>query len=234
VPEPQIVAIGGGGFDARDTALRAFVLGLTGKADPRVLLLPTASGDSDATVARFYEAFTLLRCRPAHARLFGIPTPGVHDLLLAQDAIFVAGGNTANMLAVWRVHGVDETVREAWRRGVVLTGMSAGSICWFEHGVTDSFRAELDAIECLGFLPGSNCPHYDGEEQRRPAYHRFVADGLPAGIAADDGCALHFRGTELVEVVASRPGAQAHRVEASDGAVHETPLGARLLDPGHL
>ena len=145
------------------------------------------------------------------------------------DAIFVSGGNTANMLAVWRVHGVDAILREAWEAGIVLTGMSAGSICWFDAGVTDSFRAELDGLDCLGFLPGSNCPHYDAETARRPAYHRLVADGFPPGFAADDGCALQYRGVELVEAVASRPGAGAYRVELAGGSVRETPLEPRQL-----
>jgi dipeptidase E len=230
VPDPQIVAIGGGGFDERDAALRDFLLGLTGRDDPRVLLLPTATGDSDTTIERFYAAFTRHRCRPSHVKLFGVPRPDWRAHLLAQDVVFVAGGNTANMLAVWRSHGMDEILREAWERGIVLTGMSAGSICWFDAGVTDSFRAELDALDCLGFLPGSNCPHYDAEAERRPAYHRLVAAGLPAGLAADDGCALHYLGVELVEPVRSRPGARAYRVELAEGEVRETALDARRLD----
>lgn len=231
MPEPQIVAIGGGGLDPRDGALREFVLGLTGADDPRLLLLPTATGDAPGAVAWFYEAFTRHRCRPSHLTLFGIPRPDWREHLLAQDAIFVAGGNTANMLAVWRVHGVDRVLREAWKRGVVLTGFSAGSICWFEAGVTDSFRAELDALECLGFLRGSNCPHYDGELQRRPAYHRLVAEGsLPPGLAADDGCALHYRGVDLVEAVVSRAAAAAYRVERAGPEVRETRIEPRMLD----
>ena len=118
-------------------------------------------------------------------------------------SILVTGGNTANALAVWRVHGFDEILREAWQQGVVLAGWSAGMICWFEHGVTDSFGPELAPMECLGFLPGSACPHYDGEERRRPVYTRLVAEGLPAGVAADDDVALHYVGTELREVVTS-------------------------------
>jgi peptidase E len=133
------------------------------------------------------------------------------------------------MLAVWRVHGVDGFLREAWEAGVVLAGVSAGSICWFEAGVTDSFREELDGLACLGFLPGSNCPHYDGEETRRPAYRRLVREGFPPGLAADDFVGLHFRGTELVEAVTSRRGAGAHRVALVDGDVHEEPVAARAL-----
>ncbi len=147
--------------------------------------------------------------------------------MLAQDAIFVSGGNTANMLAVWRVHGFDRILREAWEQGIVLAGSSAGMICWFEAGVTDSFGPQLEGMrDGLGFLPGSACPHYDGEERRRPVYQELVANGFPPGLAADDTAALHFVGTELREVVAAREGACGYRVEA--GA--ETPIDARLLE----
>jgi len=222
---PRIVAFGGG----VDEPLREFVLRLTGVETPRVLYLPTAQGDSDAAIARFYEAFGTERCRPSHLRLFGIPPRGIRELVLAQDLVYVAGGNTANMLAIWRVHGLDTILREAWEAGVVLAGVSAGSICWFEEGVTDSFRAQLDGLPCLGFLPGSNCPHYDGEPRRRPAYRELVGGGFPAGLAADDACGLVFHGTTFAEAVASAPGAGAYRVQLVDGAVQETPLPARML-----
>jgi peptidase E len=229
VAERNIVALGGGGFPVlgAGSPIDRFTLELTGAAEPRVLFLATATGDNDFYITRFYDAFR--RVRPSHVKLFGIPPPNLAELVLGQDAIYVGGGNTANMLAVWRLHGLDRLLREAWEAGTVLTGVSAGSICWFDAGVTDSFRAELDGIDCLGFLAGSNCPHYDGEETRRPAYHRLVREGFPAGVAADDGCALHFRGAELVEAVAEQRGAQAYRVEVRAGEAVETPLGARRL-----
>ena len=205
------------------------LLELTGKADPRVCCLVQATGEAADSLVRFYDLFPSERCRPSHVRLFGIPTPGWREHLLAQDAIFVGGGNTANMLAVWRVHGADTALREAWEGGIVLGGVSAGAICWFDAGVTDSFRAELDGLECLGFLEGSACPHYDGEEHRRPAYHRLVAAGFPAGYAADDGVALRFAGTELAEAVSAREGASAYRVELAGGEVRERVLEVRLL-----
>ena len=227
MPEPQILALGGHAMQPGDP-LDDFLLELTGAARPRVLLIPTASAESAEYVVRFYEVFGH-RARASHLRLFGIPTQGIRDVILDQDANFVGGGNTANMLAVWRVHGVDAALREAWERGIVLAGSSAGSICWFDAGVTDSFREVLDGLDCLGFLPGSNCPHYDGEETRRPAYHRLVGEGLPPGIAAEDFVGLHFRALELADVVTSREGSQAYRVERADGGVRETPLPARLL-----
>ncbi|HEY8029874.1 MAG TPA: peptidase E [Gaiellaceae bacterium] len=154
------------------------------------------------------------------------PPEDLRELALGSDVILVCGGNTANMLAVWRVHGFDRILREAWESGIVLAGWSAGMICWFEAGVTDSFGPQLDGMrDGLGFLPGSACPHYDGEERRRPVYTELVANGFPAGIALDDAAAAHYIGTELVEVIASAPGAGGYRV-GPDG---ETPLPARVL-----
>jgi dipeptidase E len=227
VPERQILAIGGHAMRPGEP-LDDLLLELTGASRPRVLLIPTASAESEAYVVRFYETFAR-RAEASHLSLFDIPPPDIRSIVLDQDAIFVGGGNTANMLAIWRVHGVDGFLREAWEAGVVLAGVSAGSICWFEAGVTDSFREELDGLDCLGFLPGSNCPHYDGEAMRRPAYHRLVAEGFRPGLAADDFVGLRFSGTELAEVVASRPDAAAYRVELVDGTVREQRLDARRL-----
>ena len=161
-----------------------------------------------------------------HLSFYPWPPENLRDLALSSDAILVCGGNTANMLAVWRVHGFDAILREAWEAGVVLAGWSAGMICWFEAGVTDSFGPQLEGMrDGLGFLPGSACPHYDGEERRRPRYHELVARGLPAGVAADDGVALHYVGSELREVVTCRPGTAAYRV-TTDG---EERLDPRVL-----
>jgi peptidase E len=159
----------------------------------------------------FYESFAGLG-ELSHLKTFPWPPRDVRELILSQDAIAVSGGNTANLLAIWKVHGLDGYLREAWEQGVVLWGASAGMICWFEHGVTDSFGPQLEALDCLGFLPGSACPHYDGEEQRRPRYRELVDGGLPGGIAADDGVAIHYVGTEISEIVTCRPGTTAYRV----------------------
>jgi peptidase E len=146
------------------------------------------------------------------------------------DVIYVGGGNTKSMLALWREWGLDVILREAWQAGVILAGLSAGSICWFEAGVTDSIPGDLTVLPCLGFLPGSNCPHYDGEAARRPAYQRFVAEGeIADGYAADDGVGLHYIGTGLERVISSRPEAKAYRVERHDGRVHETPITPEYL-----
>jgi dipeptidase E len=188
-------------------------------------------GDADASVATFYERFPSALCEPSHLKLFGVPRAGLREHLLAQDAIYVSGGNTANMLAVWRVHGIDAVLREAWEAGIVLAGPSAGGLCWFECGVTDSFGPELAQLDgALGFLPGSFCPHYDEEPERRPTYRRLIREGLAPGYAADDAVGIHFGGTKLTEVVTERDGATAYRVELAGGEVVETRLPARLLD----
>ncbi len=236
MPERRIVALGGGGFSMEpdNPLLDDYILGLTGRARPRVCFVPTASGDADGYVARFYRAFARRGCLATHLPLFQREAADLRAVILDQDAVYVGGGNTVNMLAIWRAHGLDRVLREAWEAGVVLCGISAGALCWFEAGITDSFGPDLAPLrDGLAFLPGSHCPHYDGEPRRRPTYHRCVAEGLPAGVAADDGCALHFEGTTLVDVVASRPAARAYRVERSDrDGVTETPLPARFLGYG--
>jgi len=190
---------------------------------PRVCFVPTPSGDH--MIARFYESFAY-RAVATHVAFNPWPRADLREHVLSQDAIYVSGGNTANALAIWRAHGFDAVLREAWERGILLCGWSAGMICWFEAGVTDSFGPQLEGMrDGLGFVPGSACPHYDGEELRRPIYRSLVADGFPPGYAADDGAALHFVGTELHEVVAVEDAARAYRVEP--GA--ETPVPARRL-----
>jgi dipeptidase E len=223
--ERHIVAIGGAGFAAESEPLLDFVVGLTRAERPRICFLPTASGDSAEYVVAFYDAFTRRTCEPSHVGLFGKPVrEQVRKHLLGQDAIYVSGGNTANMLAVWRLHGVDEALREAWERGVVLAGTSAGANCWFEASTTDSFGPIGPLRDGLGFLGGSFCPHYDGEADRRPTYHRLIADGFPGGYAADENVAIHFAGTMFAEVVSGRAEAGAYRVELADGDVRETRL----------
>jgi peptidase E len=216
----RILAIGGFSLG---TAFDELVLDL---ADgPRVLFVPTPAGDPERAVLAFYESFAR-RAEPAHLAFNPWPPTDLRDLVLAHDVVYVSGGNTANALAVWRVHGFDAILREAWERGKLLCGWSAGMICWFESGVTDSFGPELAGMrDGLGFLPGSACPHYDGEERRRPVYTRLVRDGFPAGVACDDAAAVLFEGTELAEVVTRETGARAYRV-GPDG---EEPLDARLF-----
>jgi dipeptidase E len=229
---PQILALGGHGFRPERLELRKLdelILELARQQRPRVLFVPTASAEDLSYTLSVYTALSG-RADVSHCPFFPWPPPDMRELVLSQDVIYVGGGSTANMLAIWRVHGFDVLLREAWERGILLCGSSAGMICWFEAGVTDSFRPELDGMQDgLGFLTGSACPHYDGEELRRPRYHELVREGFPGGLAADDGVGLLFRGDELAEVVSCFEGSQAYRVELTDGEVRETPLDARLL-----
>jgi peptidase E len=223
----QIVGLGGAGdSDEQTRVLLRHVVGLTGSRRPRILFVPTAVGDASEGIVRFYELYAGLG-HLSHVKLFPYPPPSLRELVLGQDAICVGGGNTANALAIWRVHGFDGILREAWEAGILLFGASAGMICWFEASVTDSFGPQLEGLrDGLGLLAGSACPHYDGEERRRPRYHELVAQGFPEGIAADDGVGLHYVGTELREVVSCRPGAAAYRVTSAG----EDRLEARLLE----
>jgi peptidase E len=231
----QIVPLGGGTFrrPRANDRLNAWLLGLTGKPRPRVLLLASATGEHPRYVAQFFRAFRRHRCTPTHLDLFRRTVADLRSAILAQDLIYVGGGNTANLLVVWRRHGVDRILREAWDRGIVLCGPSAGGICWFQAGVTDSFGLDLQPLHGgLGFLPGSFCPHYDSEAQRRPTFRRLVGKKLlPAGYAADDGVALRFEGRRLADIVAIRAGVSAWRVDRAGGQPRETPLPARVLPP---
>jgi peptidase E len=226
--------MGGGGFTMDDPspALDAFVLSLTGKAVPKVCFLPTASGDPRDQVTRFYERFGGWPCEPSILSLFHLARdridPAAH--LLAQDAMYVGGGSMRNLLAVWREHGVDDAIRAAWKSGVVVAGCSAGAMCWFEGGISMSAGAPAP-VRGLGLLGGSLSVHLDGEAERLPIFRRAVASGaLPPGYAVDDGAALLFGGTKLVECVASRPGARVLRLSPNDrGGVLERALHVRLL-----
>jgi dipeptidase E len=227
MPGPQIVGFGGHEVGALAyRALEDWLLALTGKERPRVLFVPTASAEDPDYVVRFFDAFAG-RADVEHLDFFPWPPAELRDYVLGHDLVYVGGGNTANMLAIWREHGMDEVVREAWQEGVVLSGVSAGMICWFEAGVTDSYGPQLEAMEGLGLIPGSACPHYDGEQRRRPRYHELVGDGIPGARAADDGVALHFEGWELREAVTALPDKAAYRVEARDGQVVEERVEAR-------
>ncbi|HKQ49783.1 MAG TPA: peptidase E [Phycisphaerae bacterium] len=227
----QIVVLGGGGFSAQpdNRLLDDYALRLTRKQAPRVCFVATAGGDNPDYVKRFYAAFRWPRAKASHLPLFARDSATPREQLLAQDLIYVGGGNTANLLAVWRLHGVDQIMREAWQRGIVLAGVCAGMLCWFEGGVTDSFGPLAAVRNGLGILSGSACPYYDADPLRRPTYHRKIRDGLPGGYAADVDAALHFVGTRLKACLSSRRGARAYRVELRAGAVRETALPTRLL-----
>src|SRR5579863_8175506 len=231
--ERHIVAMGGGGFsmEPRNPRLDDFVLSLARRQrHPRVCFVGTASGDNDYYVRRFHEAFPPSRAVATHLPLFDRSVRDLKKFAMAQYVVYVGGGNSANMLAVWRLHGFDRALRAAWNAGVVMAGISAGAICWFEDGVTDSFGMPFRALDDgLGFVRGACCPHYDGEKERRPALMRLIKRGFPATIALDDGAAAHFVGTRLSEVVSSRPKAHAVRVELKRSIVVETTIPVRYL-----
>jgi peptidase E len=213
-----------------------YALSLVDRQQPRVCFLPTASGDADHYVVRFYRRFSS-GCEASHVSLFRRDqgTGGVEDdlasHLLSQDLIYVGGGNVVSMLGAWRAHGLDAILRKAWRRGVVLCGPSAGSLCWFEHALS-AFHGAPRSIRGLGLLPYSNCVHYDAEPARRDEYHRFVATGMLPGYAVDDGVALHFVGTSLERAVSARPDGGAYRVAPAgrSGRVVERSLEICRLD----
>src|SRR3954470_21398226 len=234
----RIVAMGGGGFSAApygDPALDRYVLDVAERACPRICLLPTASGDTQEQIQRFYRAYHDLPCEPTHLSLFRLGTKPVdlRALLLGQDVIYAGGGSLLNLLAIWRAHGLDAILREAWERGVVLAGISAGSMCWFAAGVTTGFGVPR-AVEGLGFLPASNSVHYRSEPERRGCFFDAVRSEMaPPGYAVDDGVALLFRGVDLADVVSARARAGASWVDADGaGGVVETALDVRRLpDP---
>ena len=211
----QIIALGGGGFSMEpdNPLLDLYILKQAKKTTPKICFIPTASGDSDHYISRYYNFFNKQNCKPSHLSLFRSPTRDLEGFILEKDIIYVGGGNTRNLLVLWKEWGLDNILRKAWNQGIVLAGISAGSICWFEEGVTDSFGEELEPIKCLGFLKGSHCPHYDGELDRRPSYHKLIYSGdIQAGIAADDGVAIHYIEQNISNIVSSRPEAKAYKV----------------------
>jgi len=207
------------------------VLALSGTERPKVCFLPTASGDADHYVVRFYRAFPASCCEPSHISLFrretGVGDPRTH--LLEQDVIYVGGGSLVSLLGTWRAHGLDLALFEAWRAGVLLCGGSAGSLCWFSEGVSSFHEGPPRRLQGLGFLPWSNAVHYSDEPGRRSAFIEAVGGGMAAGYGVGDGAALHFVGEELAEVVSSRPGAQATFVSVRDGGPCERELPVRYL-----
>ena len=230
-----MLAVGGGMLMPRDAVpLQVkYAMDLTGESRPKLCVVNTAAGDDPNANLRFYDRLSGTPAQVRHLALF--PMPNVadpEDLLMSQDVIFVGGGSVANMVAVWRVHGIDEILRKAWHAGIVLAGSSAGGICWFEGGTTDSFGVQLRPFtDGLGMLAGSFCPHYNSEPERRPLYRRLVADRtLPDGIACDDGAAAHYVDETLAELVSDRPSATACLVVGDGvGGSAETALDVRFL-----
>ena len=227
----SIIAIGGGGFltDPANPALEKYVIDQARASRPRVLMIATARGDDAEYVGKFHAAFGALGAMTQHLPFFH-RTPELRSMVLAHDVVYVGGGNTKSMLAVWRDWGLVEVLREAYQSGIVLGGQSAGAICWFEQGVTDSWADRLRPLDCMGFLPGSCCPHYDGEVERRPAYHALIQQRhIRPGYAIDDGVAAHFRNGTLERAVSKKPGSRAYRVAIDGTRIQEEAIETTLL-----
>lgn len=229
----QIIALGGGGFSMEpdNLALDQYILNQANTHHPKVCFVPTASADAESYILRFYEAFTQLDCQPSYLSLFKLPTADLESFILEKNVIYVSGGNTRSMLAVWREWNLDQILRKAYEGGIVLAGISAGANCWFEQCTTDSVPGKLSVLNCLGLLPGSFSPHYDGEPERRPAFHQFIKEGmiLP-GFAADNSAAIHFVDEQPLHAVCSQPTASAYRVKLVDEQLVEASLNTIYLN----
>jgi dipeptidase E len=231
-PKRQIIAIGGGGItvNAAHPGFERYILSQARRRNPRVCFVATATGDAASTIALFYAAYAKHLCRLSHVSFFE-RTPNLREQLLGQDVIYVGGGNTKSMLAVWREWKLPSILKQAWQSGAVLAGVSAGAICWFQQGVTDSWASGLRPLPCLGWLPGACCPHYDSEMERRPTTHDMVKKGLLSDtLALEDGTAAHFVGRHLLRVVSTRPAARAYSVRRRNGHAVETALPVKRLN----
>jgi len=223
--EKHIIAIGGGGFlTDSETGLDEYVLQQSKTTNPRIGFIGTATGDSEKPLSKFYLRFSSLNCRPSHLPLFS-RTPNISNWIGEQDVIYVGGGNTKSMLAVWKEWGIPSLLKQAMENGTILAGVSAGAICWFDSGVTDSKDGTLGPMECLGFLSGSCCPHYSDDPERKPTYEHLVnSGGVSEGVAIDDGVAVHFIDGEIKRVVSGIAGASAYAVSLSVGSVITVPI----------
>jgi peptidase E len=223
----QIVAISGMSYD--NINMMRYILNLSGKERPKVCFLPQATAESSDYIIGFYDAFTKFGAEPSWQSLFGRVPRNWKEHILAQDIIYVGGGNTKSMVALWRDWGMDEVLKEALNNGTILSGVSAGAICWFEQCVTDSVWP-LGAIQGLGWLKGSACPHYDGEPERRPTVLQMVKDGeIIPGIAMQDHAAAHYIDGELHKIVVTQAETQAFHVSIKDGEAHEAALAVEFI-----
>lgn len=209
-------------MEPENPLLDQYILAQSGSQQPKVCFVPTASGDSEGYIQRFYESFNSHPCVPSHLSLFKNIPHDLEDYVMDKDIIYVGGGNTRNLLVLWKEWGLDLILKKAWENGIVLAGLSAGSICWFEEGVTDSISGKLTRLEGLGFLKGSTCPHYDGEADRREGYHRLLTGReISNGIAMDDGVAVHYQDDRILTIISSRTSAKAYRLTVEEHQVME-------------
>lgn len=224
--------MGGGGFsmEPENPLLDQYVIKQARKTRPSVCFLPHATDDAIRYTFKFFKAFTLLDVKPTHLSLFSPETADIESFLMEQDVIYVGGGNTKSMVALWREWSLDKFLHKAYENGTVLAGISAGANCWFEQCSTDSLPGQFTVLPCLGIIRGSFCPHYDGEAERRPSLHRLLSeDKINSGYAADDGAAAHFIGGELACAVSSRPHAKVYKVGKVDKQVVEEAIETHYL-----
>ena len=221
----QIIAIGGGGFgmNPSDGIIEKYIINQSEKVRPKICFIPTATGDNEAYKVNFYSTFSKLNCSPSHLDLFK-RTPNLEEICLSQDIIFVGGGNTKSMLAVWKDWGLEKILKQAYETGTIMCGVSAGAICWFEYGITDSWEDELKIINCLGFVQGSCCPHYDEEPQRKPSLNKFLSKGVLESCNSIDGsCALHIKDGVEYKSIAFAKKKNAYLVSIDDEDIVEIP-----------
>ncbi|MGZ3787029.1 MAG: Type 1 glutamine amidotransferase-like domain-containing protein [Bacteriovorax sp.] len=227
----KILAMGGGGFSMEpgNTLLDQFFFSLAEKKRPNVCFIGTASGDAQGYIDRFYDYMKDHDVTPSHLSLFKAPVGSLRDFVLSKDVLYVGGGNTRNLMTLWREWGLDKIIMEAYQAGVVLGGLSAGGLCWFEEGVTDSIPGSLTKLSCMNLLSGSFCPHYDGESERRPSYQQLILKGLKSGYACDDSAAVYFENEKFVESVSSVPTANSYCVKRENDSVKEEKIPTRFL-----
>jgi len=228
----DIIAIGGGGFGRNPNQLiiEKYIVDQSQSVKPNVCFIPTASAEDKAYTVNFYMAFSKLNCTPTHINFFQ-RTPRIDSIINKQNIIYVGGGNTKSMLAVWREWKLDKLLRKAYNRGAILCGVSAGAICWFEKGITDSWESNLNIMDCMGFVAGCCCPHYDGEADRKSSVEKFVMDArIDSCYALDDGAALHYKNGNFFSSVSFYKGAHAYKVKVKNGTVyHQTLKGKNLV-----
>ena len=227
----QIIALGGGGFsdEPDNPLLDNYILNQSSEKPPKICFIGTASGDAEPYIENFYKCFETKNCIPNHLSLFAGNTDNIEEFIMEQDILYVGGGNTRNMLVLWKEWGLDSLIKKAYEEGIILSGISAGSICWFEEGLSDSIPNQLTNLSCLGFLKGSNCPHFDSQAERQSVYRQKIESGeMKAGIACDDGVALHFVNESLLQIVSSQRNKRAVQY------VMKATLTERILEPDFL
>tara|TARA_Y100000992_G_C21108281_1_gene416053 strand:- start:23 stop:724 length:702 start_codon:yes stop_codon:yes gene_type:complete len=227
----NIIAIGGGGFGANpgQGIIENYILKQTKKKNPRICFIPTATGDNEAYKVNFYSTFTNLNCYPSHLDFFK-RTPDLNELILNQDAIFVGGGNTKSMLAVWKEWELDKILKKAYLRGTVMSGVSAGAICWFQNGITDSWASNLKMMPCLNFVKGTCCPHYDEEPERKPAVKNFLLRSKIKNVyAVDGGAALHIKNEKIFRSVIFKKNKSSYLVDIKKKSINEKSFKKTIL-----